>query len=62
MLRHPPLRLHVIAWISSTESNDDDKDWHITVAIGHKVAVGALPSDRQTADGLATYLIGLLRD
>jgi hypothetical protein len=49
-----------VTW-RSTEGGADDKDWHITVATGQKVAVGALPSSRQSAQDLAAFLIGLLR-
>ena len=39
--------------------DDDDDEWRITVATGHRVAVGALPPGRQTADHLAALLRGL---
>ena len=47
-----------VTW-RSTEG--DEENWHVTVATGQRVAVGALPSNRQTADDLAAFLLGLLR-
>ena len=50
-----------VTW-RSMETPDGDSNWRITVVTGHKVAVGALPSDRHTARELAVCLNALLHD
>lgn len=50
-----------VTW-STPDGSSDDTKWRITVATGHRVAVGALPPDRQSAQDLAAYLNALLRD
>jgi hypothetical protein len=48
-----------VTW-RSAEDVDKHGPWRITVASGHRVAVGALPRGRQTARELAAYLNTLI--